>query len=79
MERLGIQCEMLSQGASKVNISIVVHMSQKDALIKCHTVFFEGMSLDAFKSVDYQLIQRAHLAQYVTGSEVLKLLSLTKV
>ena len=50
MERLGIQCEMLSQGASKVNISIVVHMSQKDALIKAlHAVFFEGMSLDAFK------------------------------
>ena len=43
---------MLSQGASKVNISIVVQMSEKDALIKAlHAVFFEGISLDDFKKM----------------------------
>lgn len=47
MEKLGIQCEMLSQGASKVNISIVVQMEEKDALIKAlHSVFFEGVDVD---------------------------------
>tara|TARA_A100001035_G_scaffold257691_1_gene233894 strand:- start:30 stop:1493 length:1464 start_codon:yes stop_codon:yes gene_type:complete len=53
MKRLGIQCEMLSQGASKVNISIVVQMAEKDALIKAlHAVFFEEMPLDDIKPID---------------------------
>ena len=52
MERLGIQCEMLSQGASKVNISIVVQMAEKDVLIKAlHAVFFEGMPLDTVERI----------------------------
>eukprot|EP01038_Epipyxis_sp_PR26KG_P014641 gene14641-19668_t len=43
MEELGITVEMLSQGASKVNISLVVHMKEKDALIKAlHAKFFES-------------------------------------
>ena len=47
MEKLGIQCEMLSQGASKVNISIVVQMKEKDVLIKAlHSVFFEGVDIE---------------------------------
>jgi aspartate kinase len=38
-----ITVEMLSQGASKVNISLVVKMSDKDAVIKAlHAYFFEG-------------------------------------
>lgn len=42
MERLGITAEMLSQGASKVNISIVIQMKHKEALIKAlHACFFE--------------------------------------
>ena len=41
MEKLDVQCEMLSQGASKVNISLVVEMKHKDVLIKAlHEVFF---------------------------------------
>lgn len=41
MEKLDVQCEMLSQGASKVNISLVVEMKHKDALIKAlHEEFF---------------------------------------
>jgi aspartokinase len=34
---------MLSQGASKVNISLVIPMKDKDRLIKSlHACFFEG-------------------------------------
>lgn len=41
MNELGIQVEMLSQGASKVNISLVVKMEDKDRLIKAlHDKFF---------------------------------------
>ena len=47
MNKLGVRCEMLSQGASKVNISIVIQMSEKNALIMgLHAVFFEGKCLD---------------------------------
>ena len=43
IEKLGITVEMLSQGASKVNISVVVGMKDKDTLIKkLHACFFEG-------------------------------------
>jgi aspartokinase len=36
---------MLSQGASKVNISLVVQMKDKDRLIKAlHAYFFEDVS-----------------------------------
>jgi aspartate kinase len=50
MEKLGITAEMLSQGASKVNISIVVQMKYKEALIKAlHGCFFQGMSIDDLK------------------------------
>lgn len=43
IEKLGITVEMLSQGASKVNISVVVGMKDKDVLIKkLHACFFEG-------------------------------------
>eukprot|EP01039_Chlorochromonas_danica_P006131 gene6131-6751_t len=41
MEEMGITIEMLSQGASKVNISLVVKMEHKDALIRAlHARFF---------------------------------------
>jgi aspartate kinase len=40
---LGVKVEMLSQGASKVNISLVVPMKDKELLIKSlHACFFEG-------------------------------------
>ena len=43
MERLNIKLEMLSQGASKVNISIVVEMKDKDRFVRAlHACFFEG-------------------------------------
>jgi aspartate kinase len=43
LEDLGITVEMLSQGASKVNISLVVRDSDKDTVIKAlHEHFFEG-------------------------------------
>jgi len=43
MEENGIEVEMLSQGASKVNISLVVKMKEKERLIKAlHARFFEG-------------------------------------
>eukprot|EP01036_Dinobryon_divergens_P026344 gene26344-34978_t len=42
MQELGITVEMLSQGASKVNISLVVKMKDKDRLIQAlHARFFE--------------------------------------
>ena len=47
MDKLGVKVEMLSQGASKVNISLVVQMKDKEVLIKAlHACFFEGMSPD---------------------------------
>ena len=47
LEKLGITVEMLSQGASKVNISLVVQMKDKDRLIKAlHACFFEDVKLD---------------------------------
>lgn len=47
LEKLGITVEMLSQGASKVNISLVVQMKDKDRLIKAlHACFFEDVELD---------------------------------
>jgi aspartate kinase len=50
MERLGITAEMLSQGASKVNISMVVQMKYKEALIRAlHACFFEGQNIDDLK------------------------------
>ncbi|KAJ1430464.1 aspartate kinase [Ochromonadaceae sp. CCMP2298] len=42
LEELGITVEMLSQGASKVNISLVVQMAQRERVIKAlHARFFE--------------------------------------
>jgi len=50
MQMLSIPCEMLSQGASKVNISIVVQMKFKDMLIKAlHACFFEGEKAEDLK------------------------------
>ena len=44
MEKLGITPEMFSQGASKVNISFVVQMRDREHLIKTlHACFFEGL------------------------------------
>jgi len=38
---------MLSQGASKVNISLVVKMADKDRLIKgLHACFFENVAVE---------------------------------
>jgi len=46
VDTLGIRVEMLSQGASKVNIAMVVQMKDKDLLIKSlHACFFEGVSV----------------------------------
>ena len=43
MERLGVTVEMFSQGASKVNISFVIQMKDRDNVIKAlHACFFEG-------------------------------------
>ena len=45
--KLGINIEMLSQGASKVNISLIVQMKDKDRLIKAlHACFFENVSIN---------------------------------
>ena len=42
-----IKVEMFSQGASKVNISFVVRMADKDRLIKgLHACFFENVEVD---------------------------------
>jgi len=47
VEKLGIRVEMLSQGASKVNIAMVVQMKDKDTLIKTlHHCFFDGLLID---------------------------------
>ena len=47
MEKLGIKAEMLSQGASKVNISIVIEMKDKEKLIKAlHACFFENKAVE---------------------------------
>lgn len=43
LEKLGITVEMLSQGASKVNISLVVQMKDKDRLIKALHACFSKM------------------------------------
>lgn len=44
LEMIGVTVEMLSQGASKVNISLVVKMSEKERVIKAlHACFFEGV------------------------------------
>lgn len=43
MASLGVQVEMLSQGASKVNISLVVPTeSEVEAIQALHACFFEG-------------------------------------
>ena len=43
MAKLGIPVEMMSQGASKVNISIVVPGERaKEAVQELHSCFFEG-------------------------------------
>jgi len=53
MDRLGITAEMLSQGASKVNISIVVQMKYKEALIRAlHAVYFEGKDIDTLEKIE---------------------------
>jgi len=42
MEEIGVTVEMLSQGASKVNISLVVQMKDRERVIKAlHKRFFE--------------------------------------
>jgi len=47
VEKLGIRVEMLSQGASKVNIAMVVKMADKDTLIKTlHACFFDGVAVE---------------------------------
>lgn len=51
----GIQVEMMSQGASKVNISFVMRMDQIDeAIISLHSCYFEGSCIIPmnFDSVD---------------------------
>ncbi len=43
IEKLGVTVEMISQGASKVNISVVIAQKDKDRLIqKLHACFFDG-------------------------------------
>eukprot|EP00607_Mallomonas_marina_P010183 CAMPEP_0182421348 /NCGR_PEP_ID=MMETSP1167-20130531/6699_1 /TAXON_ID=2988 /ORGANISM="Mallomonas Sp, Strain CCMP3275" /LENGTH=493 /DNA_ID=CAMNT_0024598393 /DNA_START=119 /DNA_END=1600 /DNA_ORIENTATION=+ len=47
LQKLGVTCEMFSQGASKVNISLVVKMEDKERVIKgLHACFFEGIHPD---------------------------------
>ena len=47
LEKIGVTVEMLSQGASKVNISLVVKMSEKERVIKAlHACFFEGVKVE---------------------------------
>jgi aspartate kinase len=47
LEKIGVTVEMLSQGASKVNISLVVKMSEKERVIKAlHACFFEGIKVE---------------------------------
>mmetsp|Transcript_24122 Transcript_24122/g.55805 ORF Transcript_24122/g.55805 Transcript_24122/m.55805 type:complete len:303 (-) Transcript_24122:289-1197(-) len=44
MARLGIQVEMMSQGASKVNISLIIpEAREKEAVTALHRCFFEDM------------------------------------
>lgn len=44
MEKLGITVEMFSQGASKVNISFVIQMKDRETVIRAlHACFFEGI------------------------------------
>jgi aspartate kinase len=46
VNKLGIRVEMLSQGASKVNIGMVIPMKDKELLISTlHACFFEGKLL----------------------------------
>eukprot|EP01035_Chromulina_nebulosa_P016884 gene16884-22372_t len=45
--KLGINVEMLSQGASKVNIGMVIPMKEKERLmLALHACFFESKSID---------------------------------
>jgi aspartate kinase len=47
LEKIGVTVEMLSQGASKVNISLVVKMSEKEKVIKAlHACFFEKVNVE---------------------------------
>ena len=47
LEKLKITVEMLSQGASKVNISLIVQMKDKDRLVKAlHACFFENIKIE---------------------------------
>lgn len=47
VQKLGIKVEMLSQGASKVNIGMVIPMKDKESLMKAlHQCFFESQSVD---------------------------------
>jgi aspartate kinase len=44
MEKLGVTVEMFSQGASKVNISFVIQMKDRETVIRAlHACFFEGI------------------------------------
>ena len=51
MSALGVQVEMISQGASKVNISLVVPGERETEVIQAlHSCFFEGVCLVPMKS-----------------------------
>jgi len=46
LDALGVQVEMLSQGASKVNISLVVPGNKEKAVIQAlHSCFFEDQCM----------------------------------
>ena len=52
LEKIGVTVEMLSQGASKVNISLVVKMSDKERVIRAlHACFFEGVKTEDVASI----------------------------
>jgi len=51
LAKLGINVEMFSQGASKVNISLVVQMKDRDRLIKAlHACIFEDVKVEDLTS-----------------------------
>lgn len=51
----GIQVEMMSQGASKVNISFIIRDDQiDDAILKLHACLFEG-------KCDVAIIEDGHI------------------
>ena len=53
MAALDLQVEMLSQGASKVNISLVVPQEKaEDALRALHSCFFEDVCLVPMDELD---------------------------